>query len=112
MIKILDNSFGVYYNKGTKALIAGKYDKELAEQQLKGAVTPERRMNLNLAAFGGAGEGATGGMMRIGGIFGMDVSNKIISLNQQMVDGINRLVQLNEQKTSSTANYTTLIGNP
>ena len=47
----------------SKKDIAGKYDKELAEQQLKGAVTPERRMNLNLAAFGGAGEGATGAIL-------------------------------------------------
>ena len=54
---------------------------------------PTRRGPLTLGGGGGAGGGAGSGNLAIGGVFGVDIQSKILTLNSQMVDLLQQIVE-------------------
>jgi hypothetical protein len=68
--------------------------KSLAEQALGEAPFSGRNPMMNFGGFGGGGGGNAN--LRIGGVFGTDVSFKIIQLNQEMVTILTRMLSIME----------------
>ena len=88
-----------YIEKGALSTVSalGAYGGSVAAGQ-ENTITPQklgvnRLLDINPAAFAGGGVSGGGGNLKIGGVFGTDLSMQIINLNSQMVDLLQRLVQ-------------------
>lgn len=71
-----------------------------------------RMLGLNPSGFLSGGIGGGGGNLKIGGIFGTDVSMQIISLNSQMLDKLEQIVVNTTPNPAYSAVTSTFVGTP